>query len=86
MKSLIKKLVPLNFLLILTILISFEVYSADEQLEASPNLSFSKINLGSSTINESDYYDFLRESIIKQPEFLYANSNFIEKNQSLKYA
>tara|TARA_B110000003_G_scaffold243366_1_gene251762 strand:- start:199 stop:1551 length:1353 start_codon:yes stop_codon:yes gene_type:complete len=86
MKSLLKKLVPLNFLLILTILISFEAYSADEQLEASPNLSFSKINLGSSTINESDYYDFLRESIIKQPEFLYANSNFIEKNQSLKYA
>ena len=86
MKSLIKKSIILNFLLIFNILISFEAHSVDEKPIPRPNLSFSKINLGSSTINETDYYDFIRESIITQPEFLYANSNFIEKNQSLKYA
>ena len=86
MKSLIKKSIILNFSLIFNILISFEAHSVDEKPIPSPNLSFSKINLGSSTINETDYYDFIRESIITQPEFLYANSNFIEKNQSLKYA
>ena len=36
-------------------------------------------------IGEDEYFDFLRVSIIEQPEFLYANSTFIEKNQSLKF-
>ena len=83
MKPLVKKSVILNFLLIFNILISFEVHSVDEKPLPRPNLTFSKINLGSSTINETDYYDFIRESIITQPEFLYANSILLKKIQIL---
>ena len=38
------------------------------------------------TTEEENYFSFLRENIITQPEFLYANSNVEEKNQSLKFA
>ena len=31
------------------------------------------------TIDENNYFDFLRSSILNQPEFLYANSNVEEK-------
>ena len=36
--------------------------------------------------NEFEYYDFLRGSIITQPEFLFANLKSIEKNEDLKFA
>jgi len=85
MQTLIIKSLILKSFLVFSILISLEAHSVDRQSISNPNLSFSKINLGNDTINQSDYYDFIRESIITQPEFLYANSNFIEKNQSLKY-
>ena len=49
------------------------------------NLTFSNIHFDNNTIDSYTYYDFLRESIITQPEFLYANSNYIEKNQQLKF-
>ena len=38
------------------------------------------------TIDENNYFDFLRSSILNQPEFKFANSNVEEKNQSLKFA
>ena len=38
------------------------------------------------TIGEDDYFDFIRSSIIEQPECLYANSNYTEKSESLKFA
>ena len=50
------------------------------------SLTFSSIDLESNTIDADTYYDFLRQSIITQPEFLYASSNFIEKDQQLKFS
>ena len=38
------------------------------------------------TLGEIDYFDFLRSSIITQPEFLFANLQSIEKSENLKYA
>ena len=38
------------------------------------------------TVGEIDYFDFLRSSIITQPEFLFANLQSIEKSENLKYA
>ena len=52
----------------------------------SPNLSFSGFETGTGVISEDEYFSFIRDSIITQPEFLYANSNFIEKNQTLKFS
>ena len=45
----------------------------------SPNLSFSGFETGTGVISEDEYFSFIRDSIITQPEFLYANSNYIEK-------
>ncbi len=56
-----------------------------DNLSLSPGLSFSGFETGTGTIGEDEYFNYLRDSIITQPEFLYANSNFIEKNQILKY-
>ena len=52
----------------------------------SPNLSFSGFETGTGVISEDEYFSFIRDSIITQPEFLYANSNYIEKNQTLKFS
>ena len=52
----------------------------------SNNFTFSKLNSIAPTINQETYFDFIRSSILDQPEFLYANSNLEEKNQSLKFA
>jgi outer membrane protein TolC len=49
------------------------------------NLTFSNIHFDNNTIDSYTYYDFLRESIITQPEFLFANSNYIEKDEQLKF-
>tara|TARA_B110000444_G_scaffold261018_1_gene310508 strand:+ start:6584 stop:7936 length:1353 start_codon:yes stop_codon:yes gene_type:complete len=86
MKNLIKRLLFLKVLFIFFALVSLQLHANEEGQLSNPNMSFSKIDLNSITISESDYFDFIRESIITQPEFLYAQSNFIEKNQSLKFA
>jgi hypothetical protein len=59
---------------------------ADEVNFDQMSLTFSSIDLESNTIDADTYYDFLRQSIITQPEFLYASSNFIEKDQQLKFS
>ena len=51
-----------------------------------PSLSFSGFETGTGIISEDEYFNFIRDSIITQPEFLYANSNYIEKNQTLKFS
>jgi outer membrane protein TolC len=51
-----------------------------------PSLSFSGFETGTDIINEDDYFSFIKDSIITQPEFLFANSNYIEKNQTLKFS
>jgi hypothetical protein len=86
MKNLIKRLLFLKVLFIFFALALPQLHANEEGSLSNPNMSFSKIDLKAITINESDYFDFIRESIITQPEFLYAQSNFIEKNQSLKFA
>ena len=85
MRFFVNKLLFLKSFLIICFLTSSNVYSIDNDLINNSSLSFSKINLQNSTINESDYFEFIRDSIITQPEFLYANSKFLEKNQALKF-
>ena len=71
-----------------TVLFSFNGFASDSLFDNSDktsSLSFSKIAMETEMIGEDEYFDFLRVSIIEQPEFLYANSTFIEKNQSLKF-
>ena len=71
-----------------TVLFSFNGFASDilfDNSDKTSSLSFSKIAMETEMIGEDEYFDFLRVSIIEQPEFLYANSTFIEKNQSLKF-
>ena len=49
-------------------------------------LSFSMLEKDFQSIDEDSYFDFIRASILTQPEFMYANSNVEEKSQSLKFA
>ena len=46
----------------------------------------SKLRSLTSTISEIDYFDFIRISVVTQPEYLYANSNVLEKKESLKFS
>jgi hypothetical protein len=55
-------------------------------LSLPPNLTFSGFEIDAGIISEEEYFRFIKDSIITQPEFLYANSNFVEKNQTLKFA
>ncbi|MEC7890283.1 MAG: TolC family protein [Pseudomonadota bacterium] len=58
---------------------------SDENIVEPGSISFSYLNLQTS-ISELDYYDFIRDSIITQPEYLYANLKAIEKDEDLKYS
>ncbi len=50
------------------------------------NKTFSNISPGVITISEQEYFDFLRISILEQPEYLFSVSEVTEKNMSLKFA
>lgn len=71
------------FLIFIFVFSSF--ISANESQVNNDNLTFSSIDLESQTIDAETYYEFIRASIITQPEFLYANSNYIEKDEQLKF-
>ena len=58
---------------------------SDENVNEPGSISFSYLNMQNS-ISEFDYYDFLRDSIITQPEYLYANLKALEKDADLKYS
>ena len=58
----------------------------DKDKTSSSDLSFSKLRSLTSTISEIDYFDFIRISVVTQPEYLYANSNVLEKKESLKFS
>ena len=76
------------FLFLIFIFSNFVTYAEDKDLEINDNnriITFSLLKHGD-TVNEIDYYDFIRSSIITQPEFLFANLQSIEKNENLKYA
>jgi len=71
------------FLIFICVFSSF--ISANESQINNDNLTFSSIDLENQTIDAETYYEFIRGSIITQPEFLYANSNYIEKDEQLKF-
>ena len=52
----------------------------------SLGLSFSKLRSLASTVEEIDYFNFIRMSVLTQPEYLFANSNVIEKSEILKFS
>ena len=47
-------------------------------------MTFSGIELETETIDSEEYFDFLRESIVTQPEFIFAQSKYAEKDQQFK--
>ena len=59
-------------------------FKNDNLIKESNELTFSRLEDIVPKIDQNSYFDFLRSSIIDQPEFLYANSNLEEKNQNLK--
>ncbi len=59
-------------------------YSSEDNNILS-SLTFSSLELEDETIDSDEYFEFLRESIITQPEFLYAQSKYAESNEELKY-
>ena len=52
----------------------------------SLGLSFSKLRSLASTVEEIDYFNFIRMSVLTQPEYLFANSNVLEKSEILKFS
>ena len=78
--------IKITFIAALTILPVHAKDSIENPIVENSQLSFSKIIMKTKTIGEDDYFDFIRSSIIEQPEFLYANSNYTEKSESLKFA
>tara|TARA_B110000008_G_scaffold279077_1_gene324779 strand:- start:15794 stop:17146 length:1353 start_codon:yes stop_codon:yes gene_type:complete len=65
---------------------SFSLADNNSMSKINTGLSFSMLERDFQGINEDSYFDFIRSSILTQPEFKYANSNVEEKNQSLKLA
>ncbi len=75
-----------KFFYTLAFVFVFNIFiSANESIANEDSLTFSSIGLKNNTIDAETYYDFIRRSIITQPEFLFANSNYIEKDEQLKF-
>lgn len=75
-----------RFIYFLTFLCIFKSFVYAEEFQPNDNsLTFSNISLENKTIDTETYYEFIRRSIITQPEFLFANSNYIEKDEQLKF-
>lgn len=75
-----------RFIYFLTFLCIFKSFVYAEEFQLNDNsLTFSNISLENKTIDTETYYEFIRRSIITQPEFLFANSNYIEKDEQLKF-
>ena len=85
-----QKYIICSILAVLFLLINFAsaetIVEKDKKNLSSSGLSFSKLRSLTSTINETDYFDFIRISVVTQPEYLYANSNVLEKNEILKFS
>jgi len=63
-----------------------ETNSLIESKKDSQSETFSSLRGVTSTLNEQSYFDFIRSSIISQPEYLMAVSGVEEKDMSLKFA
>ena len=70
---------------LITLLFSFNKAFTEEKGDINNSLTFSGIELENDVIDSETYFDFLRKSIITQPEFLYAQSKYAEKDQEFKY-
>ena len=63
------------------------VFYCNNSLHSEENsLTFSKINNSIATVNQTDYLNFLRVSILDQPEYSYSVSTVTEKDMSLRFA
>lgn len=56
-----------------------------EDFKEKNSLTFSSLESLGPTISEEEYYDYIRVSILNQPEYAYALSNMSEKNMLLKF-
>ena len=74
----------LTYIFIFVFVLNFFII-LNESIANDDILTFSSIDLENNTIDSETYYEFIRGSIITQPEFLFANSNYIEKNEQLKF-
>ena len=74
----------LTYIFIFVFVLNFFII-LNESIANNDILTFSSIDLENNTIDSETYYEFIRGSIITQPEFLFANSNYIEKNEQLKF-
>ncbi len=75
----------LHIFCLISLLLSFNTAYANESGAINDSLTFSGIELENDVIDSETYFDFLRKSIITQPEFLYAQSKYAEKDQEFKY-
>ena len=82
MKNIFKKFILLH----LSVLMSYSVIAYAETESDISASSFDQLK-GLFPINlEENYIDFIRVSIVNQPEYLFAVSTVEEKNMSLKFA
>ena len=74
-------------LVILSFLQTNANYEGDEELEVyqSNKPTFYSMRSEVSTVSENEFFDFLRISIIQQPEYSYAISDVVEKKMLLKF-
>ena len=71
-----------EYLLIITLsLLTTSLLHSEED-----NKTFSNISPGVITISEQEYFDFLKISILEQPEYLFSVSEVTRKNMFLKFA
>ena len=70
-----------NYFFILTLVLQFNTVLAFEDKKTFSDLSSSLF-----TISEQDYFNFLRVSILEQPEYLYSVSEVNEKDMFLRFA
>ena len=82
MKNIFKKFILLN----LSILMGYSVIAFAETESDISASSFDQLKGLFPIILEENYIDFIRISIVNQPEYLFAVSTVEEKNMSLKYA
>jgi len=75
----------LHIFCLISLLFSFNTAYTNESGAINDSLTFSGIELENDVIDSETYFDFLRKSIITQPEFLYAQSKYAEKDQEFKY-
>ena len=82
MKNIFKKFILLH----LSVLMSYSVIAFAETESDISASSFDQLKGLFPIILEENYIDFIRVSIVNQPEYLFAVSTVEEKNMSLKYA